>query len=416
MQRKYFPIVVGIFNLLTPILNSHVHSVLGAFGLNSSIYDAANLGWKLGLCIHKLAKPSSILPTYDQERRLFANRVIRCSGAYLRFICNSHLPLAELRGLGDELETHDESLPIRNGTREADVRFLNAFFSRNAKFLLGVEVPIVESAISPPMPKGAKQTPTTVLNGARAPNPRVCFGSSLSSYLYEKMTGSSRFHILVFGSDLRGTVRERITRFSQRGLGPGGFFSRFGGRTRFNILLVIKALPHEEEDLFSGSGGKEGDLGLLREKATLVFDDRSPDEDAHYWYGINHARGAVVVVRPDLWVGMSAWPEDVQAIDEYFAGFLVDQPSGAGSLNRRSAEVDGVAAAKGLGGANGNRNRHIDSNDEVEVATNGHDKRKRNITECVYTNGHGDKHENGHHVSNGTANGHTHMNTNGTVT
>ncbi len=402
--------------LTNPILNSHVHSVLGAFGLNSSIYDAANLGWKLGLCVHKLAKPSSILPTYDQERRLFANRVIRCSGTYLRFICNSDLPLAELRGLGEELETHDESLPIRDGSREADVRFLGAFFGRNAKFLLGVEVPIVESAICPPMPKGAKQTPITVLNGARAPNPRICFGPSHTSYLYDKMTGSSRFHLLIFGSDLRGMVRERIARFSQQGLGPGGFFARFGGRSRFNIVLVVKALPHETEELFSGSYGEDNELGLLGDNATLVFDDRSPDEDAHYWYGINHARGAVVVVRPDLWVGMSAWPEDVQAIDRYFAGFLVEQAAEAENLNGRAAEVDGVAAAKGLGGANGNGNGNgtgrIDGCDGVEVTMNGHDKRKRNVDESSYTNGHGDKHINGSHVSNGDANGHVHENAN----
>ena len=343
------------------ILKSHVHSVLGAFGLNSSIYDAANLGWKLGLCVKNLAKPSSVLPTYDQERRLFANRVIRCSGAYLRFICNSHLPLAQLRGLGEELETHDETLPIRDETREADVRFLNAFFGRNAKFLLGVEVPIVESVICPPMPQGAKRTPTTVMNGARAPNPRVCFDASHTSYLYDKMTGASRFHILMFCSNLRGPVRDRIARFSQQGLGPQGFFERFGGRSRFNIVLILKVLPYEAEELFSDSAGKEDELGRLRENATLTFDDRSPDEDAHYWYGINHARGAVVVVRPDLWIGMSAWPEDVQAIDTYFAGFLQELRSQVGS----AADFEGEAAIEGRGKASGNYNEHVNGHDGV---------------------------------------------------
>ena len=385
-------------------LNSHVHSVLGAFGLNSSIYDAANLGWKLGLCVHKIAKPASILPTYDQERRLFANRVIRCSGAYLRFICNSHLPLAKLRGLGDELETHDESLPVRDGTREADIRFLYTFFGRNAQFLLGVETPIVESAICPPMPKSAKQTPITVVNGARAPNPRVCFDSSLTSYLYDKMAGTSRFHILVFGSDLRGIVRERIARFSQEGLGLGGFFSRFGGRTRFNVVLVVKALPHEAKDLFHRGDEEEDELGLVRENATLVFDDRSPDEDAHYWFGINHARGAVVVVRPDLWVGMSAWPEDVQAIDEYFAGFLVEQPARVGTSSGSSTEFEGQAAIKGYSGANGKTNGHDDGHDGVELDTNEPNRRQQNINKCVIedsrANGHGKNHINSSHSTN----------------
>lgn len=57
----------------------------------------------------------------------------------------------------------------------------------------------------------------------------------------------------------------------------------------------------------------------------MACDDRQPDEDAHYyWCGVNHARGAVVVVRPELVVGMSAWPEGAAgALEEYFSRFLI---------------------------------------------------------------------------------------------
>lgn len=65
---------------------------MGAFGLNASIMDSANLAWKLGLCALNLAKPSILLPTYDTERRAHANRIIRVSGSYLRFVCNSDFP------------------------------------------------------------------------------------------------------------------------------------------------------------------------------------------------------------------------------------------------------------------------------------------------------------------------------------
>ena len=297
--------------------------MLGAFGLNSSIYDATNLGWKLGLSVKNAAQPSVLLPTYDKERRLFANRVIRCSGAYLRFICNSSLPLAELRGLGEELETHDEDLPPLDGTVEADLQFLGTFFSRNARFLLGVECPIVPSAICMPSPKSQSGMPTTVMNGVRAPNPRVCFNAGFTSYLYDKMTGSSRFHILVFGSDLQGHAGEGVAELSKQLLNPRAFFARYGGVERFNVVLVVKALPHEFDAQVHANG--KDDLKGLREMATIVYDDRAPDQDAHYWYGINHARGAVIVVRPDLWVGTSAWPEDSRSLDNYFNGFLVEQ-------------------------------------------------------------------------------------------
>jgi len=51
--------------------------------------------------------------------------------------------------LGRKLEVHDDDLPAIDGTTEADQRFLYEFFTRNAMFLLGVEWPIVPSAICP---------------------------------------------------------------------------------------------------------------------------------------------------------------------------------------------------------------------------------------------------------------------------
>ncbi|CAJ2505235.1 Uu.00g126290.m01.CDS01 [Anthostomella pinea] len=308
---------------------SHVHSVLGAFGLNSSIYDAANLSWKLTLSVKGVAKPDVLLPTYDAERRLFANRVIRASGAYLRFICNLNLPLAQLRGLGDDLETHDENLPTLDGTAGVDQHWLGSFFSRNAMFLLGVEGPIVQSAICPQVAmkstfstaptasNPSSSLPTSVVNGGRAPSPRVCLDRNCTGYLYDRMKGVGKFHILIFVSDLKGSVRGRVARLVETGLGPSGFWSRYGGGELFNLVVIIKSLQHEVEESLDAP-----EFASLRDKATLVYDDRAPDDDAHYCYGINHARGAVVVVRPDLLVGMSAWPECPEAIADYFGGFL----------------------------------------------------------------------------------------------
>ncbi|KAL4866186.1 hypothetical protein BDV12DRAFT_187598 [Aspergillus spectabilis] len=314
----------------TPDLRVHLGgdaAVLGAFGLNSSIYDASNLGWKLGLCIQGKANPDILLPTYDHERRLFANRVIRCSGAYLRFICNSHLPLAALRDLGESLESHEENLPLLDGTTEADKHFLYSFFQRNAMFLLGVEWPIIPSAICPGEEKPVSDSngicPSSLHNGVRAPNPRVCLETSTTAYLYDCLTGVARFHILIFGSDLCGPVRRSIGRFTCKAFdAERGFFSGFGGAERFNIVLIIKARPWEASALLEPQDGND-DLKGLRDYATVVYDDRAPDEDAHYWYGVNHARGGVVVVRPDLVVGVSVWPQDTEALDAYFGSFLI---------------------------------------------------------------------------------------------
>ena len=333
----------------------HVHSVMGAFGLNASIMDASNLAWKIGLIARSRAKLSSLAPTYDHERRLFAQRIIKVSGSYLRFVCNSYLPLANLEETqGGGKSTYKEP-PALDGTVEADYSFLGAFFGAQDNFLLGLDAPYEESVINPGQ---GRERAVNVKNGVRAPNPRVCFGVSETGYLYDRMTGASIFHILVFGSDLQGPVRDGLVAFSAA-LGPGGFFERFGGRDLFNIVLVTKSLPHQADELLQGDGFQGDNLMDLREHATVVYDDRAPDEDAHYWYGANHAKGAVVVVRPDLWVGMSTWAADVKTIDSYFEGFMlpVETAHGIDGVDWKASHVNGVQkgvdAHKGLTGLNG---------------------------------------------------------------
>ncbi|KAI9886115.1 MAG: Mitochondrial fission protein [Watsoniomyces obsoletus] len=314
---------------------AHVHSAMGAFGLNASMLDATNLAWKIGMCAKDRAKVSSLMPTYDLERRLQAERIIRVSGIYFRFVCSSRFPLAQFQDQAEKAKDNAEDLPARDGTVEGDQRFLGAFYAKYSQFLVGVDVKYEPSVVNP-SPRVAAATindtkkrnrssittPITVLNGVRAPNPRICFTNDTTGYLYDKMTlsGSSRFHVLIFGSDMQGPVRERVRKFSQALGGASAsnnFYNKFGGPATFNVLLILKALPFETAELLEGD-----DLRPLRDVATVLYDDRAPDEDAHYWYGVNHGRGAIVVIRPDLWIGTSVFPEEVKQLDEYFSGFL----------------------------------------------------------------------------------------------
>ncbi|MEU7746114.1 FAD-dependent monooxygenase [Nonomuraea sp. NPDC049158] len=61
---------------------AHVHSAVGAPGLNLGLQDAANLGWKLAATVRGTAPPG-LLDSYDRERRLAAERVTMHSKAQL---------------------------------------------------------------------------------------------------------------------------------------------------------------------------------------------------------------------------------------------------------------------------------------------------------------------------------------------
>lgn len=317
---------------------------MGAFGLNASIMDASNLAWKMGLVAQNKAGLETLMPTYNLERRDHACRIIETSGEYLRFVCATDLSIANVRDPeGAEVRTNGTTTngtttnskatngttsnaapPTTNGTnkpqsREDDLKFLSSFFARNGQFLLGVDAPFHASVLTPAQaPPSA--APLAVNNGVRAPNPRVCFSTNETGYLYDVLTGAARFHLVLFASTLGGReVRRQLCHFSEKALGPDGFYRRYGGAERFNVVLVVKRLPWEMDEVVGGSR----ELEALRKCATVVYDDRAPDEDAHTTWGVNHRTGALAVVRPDMWVGMGVQPGEVERVEEYFGGFLL---------------------------------------------------------------------------------------------
>lgn len=376
---------------------------MGAFGLNASILDAANLSWKLGLAAKGKAKTNILLPTYNGERRQHAVRVIEVSGTYLRFVCGSDLYVPDLRNIealnkqtpngdisyvtdgnrsdshatnggksngqqtnghstnghstnGHSINGHSTNGHSTNGNsangnstngqggngdfykdnspakrlngdqpkedqRKADLEFLATFFKNNGQFLLGVDCPYGPSVIRPQFTDSVTH-PVSVKAGVRAPNPRVCFATGETGYLYDKLAGAARFHIVVFGSSLSGQrVLSNLHSFVDAIRDPKGFYRRFGGVDMFNIVLVTKLLPFEL-DTVSASARELIDL-LRDEGAQVVFDDRAPDEDAHTTWGANHATGGVAVIRPDLWVATTAFPDEMAMVKDYFAGFLL---------------------------------------------------------------------------------------------
>src|SRR6476646_3759854 len=56
---------------------AHIHPPTGGQGLNTSVQDAYNLGWKLAAVLD--GAPESLLSTYEKERRPIAEAVLGLS-------------------------------------------------------------------------------------------------------------------------------------------------------------------------------------------------------------------------------------------------------------------------------------------------------------------------------------------------
>lgn len=336
---------------------------MGAFGLNASMMDSANLAWKLGLAARGRADHNIIMPTYDSERRLHAHRIIRVSGNYLRFVCQSKTPLAEFHrefrrpewpGMPTPIP-YDLDITDPEEKRAQDGRFLKEFFGANGPFLLGLELDTAPTVLSRPIAvesaaaNGIKSTNKRAViapaYGVRAPNPRLIMPDGKAGYLYDTFVGASTVSIVVFVSDLRSQkIRASLKGLSDALIRPATtthingsaktnghtnghtksgahehWFWRHGGASAFRVVLVTKSMAHEVES----EGLLDGELaGLSSPVCTLLFDDRTPDEDAHTTYGVDYTKGAVVVVRPDLIIGTAVALHDTASLGPYFASWL----------------------------------------------------------------------------------------------
>ncbi|MGP3690112.1 FAD-dependent oxidoreductase [Streptomyces sp. IBSNAI002] len=115
---------------------AHVHSPAGGQGLNTSVQDAYNLGWKLGAVLRGRA-PESLLDTYEEERLPLAAGMLGVStrvhrGEARRGAATQQLGLG-YRGSSLAVETREDLADgaLRAGDRAPDglrgVRLFDAF-------------------------------------------------------------------------------------------------------------------------------------------------------------------------------------------------------------------------------------------------------------------------------------------------
>jgi len=129
---------------------AHVHSPAGGQGLNTSVQDAYNLGWKLGAVLRGAA-PASLLDTYEEERRPNAAEMLGLSTKVHRGEARRGEATRQL-GIGyRESSLTEETRAASDGLRAGDrapnrtiagVRLLDAFRGPHWTLLaLGTEAP-----------------------------------------------------------------------------------------------------------------------------------------------------------------------------------------------------------------------------------------------------------------------------------
>jgi hypothetical protein len=122
---------------------AHIHSPVGGQGMNTSIQDAHNLGWKLALAVQNRAS-SLLLDSYEKEHKPVAKSVLKgttratkmvtfFSKSGLTTLFSLFVSLLRTKIVRRFLAEHVSELALQYKTSSINQRRTSHFFSRGAK-------------------------------------------------------------------------------------------------------------------------------------------------------------------------------------------------------------------------------------------------------------------------------------------
>lgn len=308
----------------------HTHSPKAGQGMNVSMQDAYNLGWKIGLACKGLVRPKAVLPTYDMERKLVAKELIAFDRRF-----------SELLSMHSAKDITESSVELKQ------------FFKKAPLFTTGIGVNYASSILTV-LDDEAHGLAKYVVPGKRFASCQVTNHSDGRFWeLHHRMPSDGRFRIMVFG----GNIAHDEQRFEVNALGQWldktlipryppinicPFVDRRLQTVRFQSelmtpiieIFLVHTAPRDQIDILRDVDStyhpwhpKLGwDYDHIFTISRVVAEDTIQSRQSVYEdYGIDEERGAVVIVRPDGYVGMVtsvAVKEARTKICDWFDSFL----------------------------------------------------------------------------------------------
>jgi phenol 2-monooxygenase len=295
----------------------HTHSPRGGQGMNLSIHDTYNLGWKIGLCIKNMA-PRSILQTYESERRQVAQDLIafdRLSGD----------PVSGKRASSNE--KIEEIDPTRLG-------MLSAAFYAGFTVNYDDSVLVVKEKEERKGVAWTKDVTNKIEVGMRFPSLQIVRQADASVWQsLQWLKSDGRYRIILFAGNIKDPIQKKRIQVFCNTLEKDGSFLKRVTPPAAKIDSVIELLtwhssPREETDIFDFPSllhPFDEEMGWDYDK--IFVDDVTYHHghgEAYKHSGVDPQNGAVVVVRPDQYVAYTGEIEDVAGLERYFAGVLLD--------------------------------------------------------------------------------------------
>jgi phenol 2-monooxygenase len=291
----------------------HTHSAKAGQGMNVSMADAWNLGWKLGAVLRGTARPE-LLHTYSEERHAVAKELIDFDREF------SRLFRSRPAGAGAEDDADEATV---------DPETFERYFVAQGRFTAGVATRYAPSAIT------AEATFQHLAEGLpigmrfhSAPVIRLADAKPVHLGHVARADGAWRVYVFADRSEpgaadspvrrlceLLASDASPIARFTPAGAEPDAVIDVRAVFQQSHRDLAVDTLPPVLQP-------RKGRFGLVDyEKAFCpdpaagdIFDVRGIDRDA----------GCVVVVRPDQYVAHVLPLDGYEALNEFFGGILVE--------------------------------------------------------------------------------------------
>jgi phenol 2-monooxygenase len=286
----------------------HTHSAKAGQGMNVSMQDTFNLGWKLASVLDGRAKPE-LLRTYSAERQAIAQGLIDFDKEWSKIMASQPL---------------DPSRPELGGV---DPEELQAYFVKSGRYTAGV---------------ATHYAPTTVLTaeathqdlakgftiGMRFHSaPVVRLSDAKPVHLGHAARADGAWRIYAFADASGQRLRELAAFLAESPNSPIRRFTPTGAD--IDSVIDVRAVfqqGHRDlkvEELPSILIPRKGCFGLIDyEKA--YSPDLKKGPDIFDLRGIDREKGAMVIVRPDQYVS-NVLPLDAHAeLAAFFSQFLLD--------------------------------------------------------------------------------------------
>ncbi|MFT7531121.1 MAG: 2-polyprenyl-6-methoxyphenol hydroxylase-like FAD-dependent oxidoreductase [Gammaproteobacteria bacterium] len=289
----------------------HTHSPKAGQGMNVSMQDTFNLGWKLASVIKGQCSPS-ILSTYSNERHAVAQELIDFDRKWARMISDR-----ASEGTGD-------------ANQGVDARELQDQFIKHGRYTAGVETHYLPSIIC------AKPDFQHLANGfvigTRFHSATVIrVADAKSIHLGHTLKADGRWRIFAFSSaqDFRqksSHIRE-LCQFLEKS--PNSPIRRYTQpQQNIDSVFDVRAIFQQSHDQLTLDSVPEfliprkGRYGL-KDYEKLFCADVKGAPDIFDERGVDRKYGCLIIVRPDQYIANILPLNAFQALAEFFAGFML---------------------------------------------------------------------------------------------